>query len=76
MDQLGPNDHSENLYKPSNGGNYRAFYTANVPGQRLTCPVAKFRLDRRTEVAIKWYLLSCDTIIIIIGTYYSIYVRL
>ena len=44
---------------------------ANVPGQRLDCPVAKFRLDKRTEVAIKWYLLSADTIIIIIGMYHS-----
>ena len=30
-------------------------------------PVASFRLDRRTEVTIKWNLLSCDTIICVIG---------
>ena len=39
----------------------------NTPGQRLTSPVAHFRLDKREEVTIKWYMLSCDTIVIIIG---------
>ena len=47
---------------------------ANTPGIRLSCPVAHFRLDRREEITVKWYILSADTIIIVIGElrlYYS-----
>ena len=42
---------------------------ASPPGQRLSCPVAHFRLDRREEMTIRWDMLSADTIIVIIGEF-------
>ena len=37
------------------------------------CPVAKFRLDKRPELTIKWHLLSCDTIVIVIGAFFQMW---
>ena len=55
--------------KPSPIGNYRSFYSVVSPGRKVSGPVATFRLDRRTEVVIRWHVLSCDTIICVVGKF-------
>ena len=50
-------------------GNVRSYYGVTAAGTRLNTKIAQFRLNKRTEVSINWYLLNPNGIIGVIGKF-------